>query len=95
MTITNQILKKTIETSSYFTVAESLLLIKLLDIEENSLAEINPRSLQEEFSLSHTSIYNAIKKLVAKGFLLKLSTKRNSYKIQKDKLEHFYQFVRD
>ena len=95
MAITNQILKKTIETSTYFSVTESLLLIKLLDIEKNDLAEINPRILQKEFSLSHTSIYNAIKKLIAKGFILKLSTQRNSYKIQKDKLEHFYQFIQD
>lgn len=95
MAIKKEILKTTIETSNYFTIAESLLLIKLLDVEKDGLAEINPRNLQNEFNLSHTSIYNAVKKLLAKGFILKLSTQKNMYRIQKDKLEHFYQFVQD
>lgn len=95
MTITNELFKSTIETSEYFTMAESLILIKILDQEYNNMSLINPRDLRKELNLSHTSIYNAINKLKAKGFILKLSTHKNGYRVNRTKLEQLYKITQD
>jgi hypothetical protein len=95
MTLNKEKLKKTVSLSSFFTVAESNILQKFIDIEKNSVVIISPKELQLELKLSHTSIYSALKSLRLKGVLSKIEEKMSCYKLNEEKLEHFYQFVRD
>jgi len=82
--------KSAIESSDYLTMSETIVLMKIIDLEENNISLLNPREIKNDLNLSHTAIYNAINKLKAKGIITQLNVKKNCYRINEESLDYLY-----
>ena len=65
----------------------SNILKEMINVEENNIACIKAIYLTEKLKVSRTAIYSSLKMLELKGYIKKLRTLRDSYRLNEEKLQ--------